>query len=115
MVVLALLKSYLHLGHFVAHIVLVMIEMLLEQIEQHRDMWRTVDILQLMATQFRYHNGVLFQFVEDIKQRNANIARQDTPWQQVVYQRCRGTLAFGASHPNGHVAIDLQEEVGETS
>ena len=54
-----------------------MVQMLLEKIKQHSDMGCTVDILQLVTAQLGHHDRILLKFVEDIKQRYADIARQD--------------------------------------
>jgi hypothetical protein len=72
-----------------------------------------VYVLQLMATQFGHHDTVFAEVVEDIEQRYADITCQDGAWQQMVYQRGRGALAFGAGDADGEVAVDLEEEVGE--
>ena len=113
MVARLLPEGNLHLGHLVAHIALIMVQMLLEQVEQHRDMGCAMDILQLVAGELGHNDAALAEVVEDVEQRDANVAGQDAAWQQMVYQTGGGGLALGAGNANGHVAIYLQKEVGQ--
>ena len=73
----------------------------------------TVDILELVAAEFRHHDAVLAQVVEDVEERYADVAGEDAAGQQVVDEACGGGLALGTSDADGHVAIDLKEEVGQ--
>ena len=74
-----------------------------------------MDILQLVTAQLCHHDRVFLQLVEDVEQRDADIASQNTTWQQVMYQRRRSALALGAGDADSHVTIHLEEEVGEGS
>ena len=113
MVARLLLEGNLHLGHFVAEVVLVVVEVLLEEVEEHCDMRAAVDVLQLVAGEFGDDGAVLAEFVEDVKERYADVAREDAAGQEVMDEAGGGRLTFGASDTDGHVAVDLKEEVGE--
>ena len=112
-VALALAESNLELGHLVAEVVLVVVEMLLEKIEQHGDMRGAVDVLKLVAAEFGHNEAVFTKFVENIEEGDAYIAGEDGAGQQVMDEGSGGRLAFSAGDADGEVAIDLQEEVGE--
>ena len=106
-----LTEGNLELGHLVAEVVLVVVEMLLEEVEQHRDMWCAVYVLQLVAREFGHHDAVFIYVVEDVEEGDADIAGEDTAREQMMDEAGGGGLALGAGDADGKVAVDLQEEV----
>ena len=113
MVAWLLAEGYLELGHLVAEIILVVIEVLLEEVEEHCDMRATVDIFELVAAELGHDDAILAQVVEDVEQRYADVAGEDAAGQQVVDETCGGGLALGTCDADGHVAVDLKEKVGQ--
>ena len=108
-----LAQGYLELGHLVAEVVLVVVEVFLEEVEQHGNMGSAMDVLQLVAAEFGHNEGVGAEVVEDVEEGDADVAGQDGARQQVVNKAGGGGLALGAGDADGEVAVDLQEEVGE--
>ena len=69
-----LVEDYLHLGHLVVLIAVVVVQMLLIQVEYNANMRATVYILQLVAGKFGHGDGLFVQLGEYVEKGDADIA-----------------------------------------
>ena len=61
-------------------------------------MWATVNVLELVAREFGDNDATLVNVIQNIEERDADIAGKDGAWQQVMYEAGSCALSFGSFH-----------------
>ncbi len=115
-VLVRLVFGDVHLGQLVVVERDEMVKVLLKQVEQHGGVGRTVNKFELVRRQFSHYCRGRADAVDDVEERHADVARQQgvasRTFEQMVNQRGRRALAFGACHTDDLPVKGFQKKVG---